>query len=82
MQECQNENRLLGKKKKWGHLFTIGGFQITDNAGGKHTSEQNHRGAQWTKLIPSITAASWPVSVCQNLLNGERKKQSEVQNVF
>lgn len=42
-----------------------------DKVRGKHTSKQKHSGAQWTKLIPSITPANWPVSGCQNMFYGE-----------
>jgi len=50
---------------------------MTDKVRRKHTCKQNHSGAQWTKLIPSITLASWPVSGCQNTCNGERKKETK-----
>lgn len=49
---------------------------MIDKVRGKDTSKQKHSGAQWAKLIPSITPASWPVSGCQNIFNGERKKET------
>lgn len=51
---------------------------MTDKVRAKHKSKQNHGGAQWTKLILSITPASWPVSGCQNMFNDERKKQNKI----
>lgn len=54
---------------------------MTDKFRGKHTSKQKHSGAQWSELIPSITQASWPVSSCQNMFNGDRKSQNKVLNL-
>lgn len=64
----------MGKERE--HLITISDLQMIDKGRGKDTSKQKHSGAQWAKLIPSITPASWPVSGCQNMFNGQRKKET------
>lgn len=65
--------KINGKKRE--HPITVSDLQMIDKVRGKDTSKQKkHSGAQWAKLIPSITLASWPVSDCQNMFNGERKK--------
>lgn len=64
----------MGKKRE--HLITLSDLQMIDKVRGKDTSKQKHSGAQWAKLIPSITLASWPVSGCQNMFNGERTKET------
>lgn len=61
-----------------GHIIIISGLQMIDKVRGKHTSKGKHSGAQWTKLIPTITPANWLVSDCQSMFNGERKKQNKV----